>query len=76
VAVDGETSLLAVIDELAAEHGPQVRTGLLEAERLRSDTIVKREGDGIEQSICASDLVKDGDRLRFKLTSEHDKVTV
>ncbi|PSP85658.1 hypothetical protein BRC83_02735 [Halobacteriales archaeon QS_1_68_17] len=69
---EGET-LGDVIRRLADEYGPQVRSGLLERGRLRSDTIASREVDGRRQSITLDTPVESGDTLRFELTSEYRK---
>jgi hypothetical protein len=63
-----------VIERLAAEYGPQVRSGMLDGERLRSDVIATRISDTATEPVTADSSLEPGDELEFHLTSEHDKV--
>lgn len=67
VAVEENATLADVIDELAKEHGPQVRGGVLDGEHLRSDTIVVREAPNTSKPLTTHSPVKAGDVVRFKL---------
>lgn len=64
----GENATVAdVVDALAAEFGPQVRSGVLEGSRLRTDTVVVREAPDYE-ALSATSRVHDGDTVRFRLS--------
>ncbi len=64
-----------VIERLANEVGPQVHSGMLDGERLRSDVIAVRNPDTDHESVTADSDLEPGDTLEFHLTSEHDKVS-
>jgi predicted DNA-binding protein (UPF0278 family) len=72
--VDGDT-VRDIIERLADEYGSQVRAGMLDGDRLRSDVIAKRTSDGMVDSVTADSAIEPEDELEFHLTSEHDKVT-
>jgi hypothetical protein len=63
-----------ITDRLAAEYGPQVRSGMLDGDRLRSDVIATRITDSASEPVTADSSLEPGDALEFHLTSEHDKV--
>ena len=66
VGVADDATLGDVIEKLAAEYGPQVRAGVLDGERLRSDTIVVREAvDG--EPLSTRSHVEPGDTVRVQL---------
>ncbi|WP_336034534.1 MoaD/ThiS family protein [Halobacterium yunchengense] len=68
VGVADDATVADVIDALAAEFGPQVRAGVLEGSRLRTDTVVVRESpDG--EALTAGSRVCDGDTVRFALVN-------
>ncbi|WP_246983820.1 hypothetical protein [Halorientalis marina] len=72
--VEGNT-VRDIIDRLADEYGAQVRSGLLDGDRLRSDVIAKRHSEMMTESVTADSEIEPDDELEFHLTSEHDKVT-
>jgi adenylylsulfate kinase-like enzyme len=72
--VDGDT-VRDIIERMAEEYGSQVRAGMLDGDRLRSDVIAKRTADGLTESVTADSPIEPADELEFHLTSEHDKVT-
>jgi hypothetical protein len=63
-----------IIHRLANEYGPQVRSGMLDGDRLRSDVIAKRQGEDGEEPVSADTPIMPEDSLRFHLTSEHEKI--
>ncbi|MFB6071801.1 MAG: MoaD/ThiS family protein [Halobacterium sp.] len=66
VGVDEDATVADVVNALAEEFGPQVRAGVLEGSRLRTDTVVVRESpDG--EPLSASSSVHAGDTVRFRL---------
>jgi hypothetical protein len=67
VGVTENATVADVVDALAAEFGPQVRTGVLEGSRLRTDTVVVRESPDAEP-LSATSPVRDGDTVRFRLS--------
>lgn len=75
VAVEDGDTVRDIVDRLAERHGPQVRSGILEGDRLRSDVVARRMTDGGAEPAAADTPVGPGDDLELKLTSEHDGVT-
>lgn len=75
VGVRQDDTVRDVIDRLAAEYGPQVRTGMMEGERLRSDVIAVRNPDAEHESVTAESRLEPGDTVEFHLTSEHEKIS-
>lgn len=69
VAVADDATLEDVVDALTADHGPQVRSGVLDGERLRSDTVVVREAADGTESLSTGSSVHPGDTVRFQLNS-------
>lgn len=67
VAVPDDATLVDVVEKLAAEYGPQVRAGVLDGERLRSDTIVVREQVDETEPLSTRSPVEPGDTVRFQL---------
>lgn len=66
VGVAPDATVADVVDALAEQFGPQVRSGVLEGSRLRTDTVVVRESpDG--EPLSAGSTVHDGDTVRFQL---------
>ena len=67
VGVDDDATIEDVVDALAREHGPHVRSGVLEGHRLRTDTVVVRESpDG--ETLTAGSHVTPGDTVCFQLS--------
>lgn len=66
VGVAGDATVADVVDALADEFGPQVRAGVLEGSRLRTDTVVVRESPDAEPLTVGSRL-HDGDTVCFHL---------
>jgi hypothetical protein len=75
VGVRPDDTVRDVIDRMAEEYGPQVATGMLDGDRLRSDVIAVRNPDSDHEPVTAGSRIEPGDTLEFHLTSEHDKVT-
>ncbi|NIB98827.1 MoaD/ThiS family protein [Halobacterium sp. R2-5] len=68
VGVDDDATVADVIDALADEFGAQVRSGVLEGSRLRTDTVVVRDStDG--EPLTAGSRLHEGDTVRFSLAS-------
>jgi hypothetical protein len=68
VGVADDATVADVVEALAREYGPQVRTGVLQGRRLRTDTVVVRESpDG--DTLTAGSHVTPGDTVRFQLSS-------
>jgi len=66
VGVPDDGTVADVVNALADEFGPQVRAGVLEGSRLRTDTVVVRESpDG--EPLSATSAVHAGDTVRFRL---------
>ncbi|WP_247009987.1 hypothetical protein [Halorientalis litorea] len=63
-----------IVERLADQYGPQVRSGMLDGDRLRSDVIAVRNPDSDPESVTADSPLAPGDDLEFHLTSEHEKV--
>jgi adenylylsulfate kinase-like enzyme len=72
--IDGDT-VRDIIERMAAEYGSQVRAGMLDGDRLRSDVIATRDSGGMTESVTADSPIEPEDELEFHLTSEHDKVS-
>jgi|AntDeeMinimDraft_4_1070355.scaffolds.fasta_scaffold16902_2 ribose 5-phosphate isomerase len=66
VGVGSDATVADVVDALAEQFGPQVRSGVLVGSRLRTDTVVVRESPDSE-TLSAGSSVRDGDTVRFKL---------
>lgn len=63
-----------IIDRLADSYGPQVRSGMLDGNRLRSDVIAVRNPETDREPVTADTTLEHGDALEFHLTSEHEKI--
>ncbi|MFB6143019.1 MAG: MoaD/ThiS family protein [Halorientalis sp.] len=63
-----------LIERLADRYGSQVRSGMLDGDRLRSDVIAVRNPEGDRESVTADSELSPGDDLEFHLTSEHETV--
>lgn len=70
---DGDT-VGDIIDRLAEDYGSQVRSGMLDGDRLRSDVIAVRNPETDHEPVTADTTLERGDSLEFHLTSEHEKV--
>jgi len=68
VGVSDDATVADVIDALAEKCGPQVRAGVLEGSRLRTDTVVVRDSTDGEPLTVGSRL-HEGDTVRFTLAS-------
>lgn len=75
VGVDADATLSDVVDALAAQFGSQVRAGVLEDSRLRSDIVAVRESATQEsrhaerqEPLSAGSTVYAGDSVQFRLT--------
>lgn len=66
VGVPGDATVADVVNALADQFGPQVRTGVLDGSRLRTDTVVVRESPDSEL-LSATSAVHAGDTVRFHL---------
>ncbi len=62
---DGAT-VRDVVDALAEECGTQVRSGVLDDDRLRRDTLALRHGVDADERLTAASHVESGDTLRFR----------
>ncbi|USZ68993.1 hypothetical protein NGM10_04460 [Halorussus salilacus] len=67
VAVEEDATLGDVVEELADSYGPQVRAGVLDGERLRSDTVVVRESVDSTETLSTASPLENGDTVRFRL---------
>jgi molybdopterin converting factor small subunit len=67
VAVSEDATVADVVDELAEQHGPQVRAGVLDGQRLRSDTVVVRETFDSTETLSTHSSLESGDTVRFQL---------
>lgn len=67
VGVDDDATVADVVDALTTQFGPQVRAGVLEGSRLRSDIVAVRES-AAHESLSATSNVYAGDSVRFQLT--------
>jgi molybdopterin converting factor small subunit len=66
VGVGSDATVTDVVDALAEQFGPQVRSGVIVGSRLRTDTVVVRESPDSE-TLSAGSNVRDGDTVRFQL---------
>lgn len=69
VAVPEDATVGDVVEQLAAEYGPQVRAGVLDGERLRSDTVVVRESVDSTETLSTGSSLENGDTVRFRLSA-------
>jgi molybdopterin converting factor small subunit len=67
VAVPDDATVADVVDELADQYGPQVRAGVLDGQRLRSDTVVVRERFDSTETLSTRSSLDNGDTVRFSL---------
>ncbi|MFC4549032.1 MULTISPECIES: MoaD/ThiS family protein [Halorussus] len=67
VGVREGATLGEVVEKLADTYGPQVRAGVLNGERLRSDTIVVRESVDSTETLSTASPLESGDTVRFSL---------
>ena len=67
VAVPDDATVADVVDELAEQYGPQVRAGVLDGQRLRSDTVVVRERFDSTETLSTGSSLENGDTVRFRL---------
>lgn len=67
VAVPDDATVADVVDELADQYGPQVRAGVLDGQRLRSDTVVVRESFDSTERLSTRSPLENGDTVRFEL---------
>jgi molybdopterin converting factor small subunit len=67
VAVPEDATIADVIEELAERYGPQVRAGVLDGQRLRSDTVVVRESFDATETLSTASSLENGDTVRFEL---------
>jgi len=67
VAVPEDATLRDVVEKLADAYGPQVRAGVLDGERLRSDTVVVRESVDSAETLSTASSLENGDTVRFRL---------
>lgn len=68
VGVEDDATVADVVDALAAKFGSQVRNGVLEGSRLRTDTVVVRDSPDAEP-LSANSQVYAGDSVRFQLSA-------
>jgi molybdopterin converting factor small subunit len=67
IAVPEDATLRDVVEKLADSYGPQVRAGVLDGERLRSDTVVVRESADSAETLSTASSLENGDTVRFQL---------
>lgn len=67
VSVPADATLDDVVAALADEYGPQVRPAILEADRLRTDTIAVRESADSQERLSSNSPVQGGDTVRFRM---------
>ena len=67
VGVPEGATLGDVVEKLADMYGPQVRAGVLDGERLRSDTVVVRESVDSSETLSTASALESGDTVRFRL---------
>ena len=67
VAVPEDATVADVVDRLADQYGPQVRAGVLDGQRLRSDTVVVRETFDSTETLSTHSSLESGDTVRFQL---------
>ena len=67
VSVSEDATLDDVVAALAEEYGPQVRPAILEADRLRTDTIAVRESYDSRERLSSNSRVRSGDTVRFRM---------
>lgn len=67
VAVPEDGTIEDVVAALADEYGPQVQPAILEADRLRSDTIAVRESHDARERLSSNSDVRGGDTVRFQM---------
>lgn len=75
VGVESNATVADVVDALTSQFGPQVRPGVLEGSRLRSDIVAVREPSDHEslaaetrEPLSAGSTVYAGDSVRFQIT--------
>jgi molybdopterin converting factor small subunit len=68
VAVPDDATVADVVEELAERYGPQVRAGVLDGQRLRSDTVVVRESFDATETLSTGSALENGDTVRFELS--------
>ncbi|MFC7080795.1 MoaD/ThiS family protein [Halorussus caseinilyticus] len=67
VAVPEDATVADVVETLADKYGPQVRAGVLDGQRLRSDTVVVRESFDSTETLSTGSSLENGDTVRFSL---------
>ena len=67
VSVSEDATLDDVVAALAEEYGPQVRPAILEADRLRTDTIAVRASCDSRERLSSNSQVRSGDTVRFRM---------
>ncbi|WP_134669305.1 MoaD/ThiS family protein [Halorussus marinus] len=67
IAVPEDATLRDVVEKFADSYGPQVRAGVLDGERLRSDTVVVRESVDAGETLSTASSLENGDTVRFEL---------
>lgn len=67
VAVADGATVGDVVEKLADSYGPQVRAGVLDGQRLRSDTVVVRESVDSSETLSTASALENGDTVRFSL---------
>ena len=70
VGVPEDATVGDVVEKLADEYGPQVRAGVLDGHRLRSDTVAVRESvdaPGTPETVSTASHLESGDTVRLSL---------
>ncbi|MFC7200245.1 hypothetical protein [Halospeciosus flavus] len=67
IGVNDDATVGDVVDALTDDYGPQVSAGVLDGNRLRSDTVVVREAE--ERPLSLRSELHSGDTVRFQLTA-------
>ncbi|WP_158057614.1 MoaD/ThiS family protein [Halorussus halophilus] len=67
VGVSEDATVGDVVEKLADKHGPQVRAGVLDGHRLRSDTVAIRESVDTAETLSTGSNLESGDTVRLSL---------
>lgn len=67
LGVDNDATVGDVVDALTDTYGPQVSAGVLDGDRLRTDTVAIREAE--EKPLSIRSELDAGDTVRFQLNA-------
>jgi hypothetical protein len=65
-----ETTLATLVERMSEQYGPQVRSGLMEGDRLRKDTVAVRETERGQERLTPDSTVHSGDTIHFQRRSK------